>query len=115
MRIKTKKEKRAIRVRSRVKGSKSRPRLSVFRSNKHLHTQLIDDDKGVTLASFSDAKVSKKDEKTKTDIARAVGEGIAKKAKAKKIKSVIFDRGSSKYHGRIKAVAEGARKGGLNF
>lgn len=89
------------------------PRLSVFRSNKHITVQLIDDSKKTTLASSSDNK--KRDKKNKMDIAHEVGLEIAKKASDLKMKKVIFDRGSYKYHGRVKSLAEGARKGGLVF
>lgn len=107
---------RKQRTRSKTKGTAKRPRLSVFRSNKHVYAQLIDDARGVTLVSVSDEKLaeSKKDGKKK-DFAQLVGEAIAGKAKRKKIVEVVFDRGSYKYHGRVKAVAEGARKGGLKF
>jgi len=109
-RIKDKSMKRAS---VKVAGSSKRPRLSVFRSNKHLYAQLIDDDKAVTLVAASDKGF--KGKYTKTDIAGMVGETLAKKAKTKKISKVVFDRGSYRYHGRIKALAEGARKGGLKF
>jgi len=93
-----------------------RGRLSVFRSNKHIYVQIIDG-KGVVLVSSSDLKkLSNKNQKlTKTETAFLVGEEIAKKALKKKINDVVFDRGGYKYHGRVKAIAEGARKGGLNF
>lgn len=107
------KERRYGRVRAKVRGTKERPRLSVFRSNRHIFLQLIDDKTGKTLASAGDVKNKKK--MTKTEIAREVGRKLAKAAKAKKIKNVVFDRGSYKYHGRIKAAAEGAREEGLNF
>lgn len=109
-----KRERRKRRVRSKVFGTKKRPRLSVFRSNKYIYGQLIDDEKGETLASFSSKNVKgKKDAKVKT--AEAAGEKLAKKAKKKKIKEVVFDRSGYKYHGRVKAFAQGARKGGLKF
>jgi large subunit ribosomal protein L18 len=119
------------RVRARIAGTASRPRLSIFRSNRNIFVQLIDDDKGITIASAGSKDLSKKPAaKEKTSGARkkermisaknirtalAVGELIAKRALEKKISSVVFDRGGYKYHGVIKAVAEGARKGGLKF
>lgn len=107
---------RKKRVRGKITGSSKRPRLSVFRSNKHLYVQLIDDLKGITLMGLSDKVVKKNSLKmTKTKIAAFLGEDLAKKAKAKRISKVVFDRGSYRYHGRIKALAEGARKGGLKF
>ncbi len=106
-------EKRHRRIRAKISGTKEQPRLSVFRSNKHIFLQLIDDSSQKTLASASDLKIKKKG--TKTEIAKEVGKELAKLAKAKKIKKVVFDRSGYKYHGRIKASAEGAREGGLNF
>ena len=94
--------------------SKSRPRLSVFRSNKQIYAQIIDDVKRKTLVSFSSKDLTKA-EKDSLAVAKAVGEGLAKKAKVKKIKEVVFDRSGYKYHGRVKALAEGARQGGLKF
>lgn len=104
--------KRHKRVRAKVIGTKERPRLSVFRSNQHIYVQLIDDNKGQTLASFDDHKIKKG---KRVEKAKEVGRTIAKKALEKKIKKVIFDRGGYKYHGQVKAVAEGAREGGLKF
>ncbi len=115
MEIKSKRHlQRKIRVRSRIHGSSDRPRLSVFRSNSHIYAQVINDTDGKTLVSFSDFDLKDKKVK-KVEVAGLVGEGLAKKAVAKKITKVIFDRNGFKYHGRIKAVAEGARKGGLVF
>ncbi len=110
-----KRERRHRRVRAKVIGTKDCPRLSVFRSNQHIYAQLIDDSKGKTLISINDWKIKKKKGLTKTQLAQEVGRTIAKKALAQKVKKVIFDRGGYKYHGRIKAVAEGARQGGLKF
>lgn len=101
------------RVRARAIGTKQRPRLSVFRSNKHIFLQLIDDRAGKTLVSAADLKSKKK--LTKTELAKSAGKKLAETAKEKKIKKVVFDRGGYKYHGRVKAAAEGAREGGLNF
>lgn len=89
-----------------------RLRLSVFRSNKHIYCQIIDDEKGMTLVAACDQKSKIK---SKIDRAKETGKLLAEKALAKKIKKVFFDRGTRRYHGRIKAVAEGAREGGLEF
>lgn len=106
---------RQIRVRARVKGSSQKPRLSVFRSNKFIYAQIIDDDKNKTLLGISEKNLSLKDKLNKTNVSKELGLLIAKKALAKKINEVVFDRGSYKYHGRVKAIAEGAREGGLKF
>lgn len=111
-----KKEKRLFRhkrVRSKVFGTSKVPRLCVFRSNKHIYAQLIDDDKGIILALADDKK--SKSKKGKVEIAKEIGKEIAKGALELKIEKVVFDRGGYKYHGRIKSVAEGAREGGLKF
>ena len=108
------------RIRGKVIGTEAKPRLSVFRSLKHIYAQLIDDDHGKTLAQTStlakdviaDAESAKKG---KTPVSRIVGKHIARLAKEKGIEAVVFDRGGYKYHGRIKALAEGAREGGLKF
>jgi len=116
-----KKEKRAIRhhrLRAKIKGNKERPRLSVYRSLKHIYAQIIDDEKGETLVTASDFEIkNEKDNQkiTKQEIAQKVGELIAKKAEEKGIKKVVFDRGGFKYHGRIKMLAEKAKEGGLEF
>lgn len=105
------------RVRAKIIGTDDKPRLSIFRSNKHIFLQLIDDIAGKTLVSSGDLNISKK-EKTKikkTELAKKAGKELAKLAKEKKIKKVVFDRGGYKYHGRIKMAAEGAREGGLIF
>ncbi len=104
---------RQNRVRSVVRGTSERPRLSVFISNTHVSAQIIDDEKKITLVSYSTA--GKKTTGTMTEKASVVGTEIAKKAKAKKIKQVVFDRGSKLYHGRVKALAEAARQEGLEF
>jgi len=105
---------RHARVRSKIEGTAARPRLSVFRSNAGLFLQLIDDLNGVTLVS-ADSHELKGTKKTKVELAKELGELLAKKAQAKKIGAVVFDRGGYRYHGRVKAVAEGARQGGLQF
>lgn len=102
-------------MKTKIYGTGSRPRLNVNRSNVHIYGQIIDDEKQVTLVSLSDIGIKKAEKMTKTQVAELVGEGIAKKAIAKKIKKVVFDRNGFVYHGRVKALAEGARKGGLNF
>lgn len=104
---------RSRRVRSAFKGSAVRPRLSVHVSNLHVSAQLIDDASSQTLAAAT--TVGSKTKGTMTEKAAAVGADIAKKAKAAKIKSVVFDRGSKLYHGRVQALAEAARKEGLEF
>lgn len=104
------------RIRSKISGSTERPRLSVFRSNTSIYAQIIDDTKGITLVSCSSQiKDISSQPGTKTDKSRAVGLKIAELAKAKGIEKVVFDRGGFLYHGRIKALAEGAREGGLIF
>ncbi len=103
------------RVRAKIFGARIRPRLSVFRSNKHIFMQLIDDAKGITIVSASDSEIKLEDDSKKTILAQKTGELLAKKAQEKKIKRAVFDRGGYKYQGRIKAAAEGARKGGLEF
>ena len=111
-----KQQKRAIRhgrVRSRVSGTASRPRLSVFRSNSHLYVQLIDDQAGTTLAQASTTDLKEKG--AKFDKSQAVGKLIADKAAKLNITQVVFDRGGYKYHGRVKAVADAAREAGLRF
>lgn len=115
---KQKQIRRHAKVRSQINGTAERPRFSVFRSNKGLFLQLVDDLKGVTLVSVSNKDLKAKDAKTKgtkTDLSLELGKLIAEKAKAKKITTVVFDRSSYKYHGRVKAVADGAREGGLIF
>ena len=98
--------------------SPQRPRLAVFRSIKHVYAQIIDDTAGHTLVSATDLESGLRSaaaDKKKSEIARLVGEELAKKAKDKGITTVVLDRGGFKYHGRVKALAEGARKGGLSF
>jgi len=100
------------RIRSTISGSAKRPRLAVFRSNTSIYAQLIDDTTGTTLVGTSSMKIAKG---TKSEQAIAVGTEIATKAKELKIKDVVFDRGGFLYHGRVKALADAARKGGLKF
>ncbi len=110
---------RVKRVRSKVVGTAERPRLSVRKSLKHIYAQIIDDTAGQTLAFASsltkDAIEKFEDKDKKSDKSFKVGQLIAELAKARGIENVVFDRQGNRYHGRIKAVAEGARKGGLNF
>ncbi len=111
-------ERRTDRVRAAVRrAAKARPRLSVFRSSKHIYCQVIDDAKGLTVAAASSIE---KDMRTKAKgsdkaAAQAVGKMVAERAIAAGIKDVVFDRGRYLFHGRVKALAEGAREGGLNF
>lgn len=115
--IETRSRRRA-RIRARVIGSAERPRLAVFRSAKHISAQLIDDASGKTLAAATDAKMKKADaEGMEAKIAKAfaVGKDLAEKAKKAGVTAVVFDRGGYTYHGRIKALADGARAGGLEF
>lgn len=111
-------EKRALRVRKRVKGSAERPRLTVFRSNQHICAQIIDDESGKTLVSFGtlskEVKGTENGKKSKAS-ARFVGEMLAKKALEKEVNAVVFDRGRCKYHGLIAELADGARSAGLQF
>lgn len=106
--------KRRKRIRSKISGTAERPRLSIFRSNKNIYAQLIDDVAGVTLASAStlDENVS---DATKVEQAAAVGKAIAEAAKAKNISTVVFDRSGYLYHGRVQALADAARENGLEF
>lgn len=108
---------RIARTRAKVAGSSDRPRLTVRRSLAHVYAQVIDDTTGRTIAAASDRDVDAKEmkEKKKTDVAFAVGMIVAERAKAKGVMRVVFDRRDKKYHGRMKAVADGARKGGLEF
>lgn len=109
---------RHLRTRNQVFGTPERPRLNVFRSNKHIYAQLINDVAGVTLvaASTQDAEVKGKVEKgTTVEAAKVVGKVLARRAQEKGIALVVFDRGGYLYHGRVAALADGARSGGLNF
>lgn len=109
------KERRKRRTRARLFGSLERPRLSVFRSNNYTYVQIIDDENGKTLASASTMELKKQTKATGKELAEKLGELISKKAIEKGIKKVVFDRGSYNYHGRVQAVADAARKGGLEF
>ncbi len=100
------------RIRGKISGTAARPRMSVFRSNKQIYVQLIDDLAGVTLCSYSSKGI---EEGTKCEIAAKVGEAIAQKAIAAGITEVVFDRNGYLFHGRVKSLADAARKGGLKF
>ncbi len=107
---------RHLRLRKKVRGTENRPRLAVYRSLKHVYAQIIDDDRGRTLIGLSDqAKEVVAEGEGKIAVSFAVGKLLAERAAAAGIKSVVFDRGGFPYHGRVKAVADGARKGGLEF
>lgn len=113
--MQSKQEKRnrlKAKIRAKVRGSKERPRLSVFRSNKFIYAQVIDDSSGKTLVQASDLKIAKG---TKTERAKEVGKIIAGSAAKKKIKKVVFDRNGFRYTGRVKLVADSARSAGLEF
>ncbi|OIO45939.1 MAG: 50S ribosomal protein L18 [Parcubacteria group bacterium CG1_02_39_15] len=112
-----KRVRRHKRVRAKAFGTNKRPRLCVFKSSKHIYAQLIDDEKGKTITAASDSELQPKTKKGKSKVAVAyeVGKLIAKKALGKKFAEVIFDRGGYRYQGRVKALAEGAREGGLKF
>lgn len=111
--VKTEKRlRRRIRIRAKVQGTEMRPRLAVFKSNKFLYAQLIDDNKGVTIASATTKELKGKSSLEK---AHETGKLLAKKALDQKVKEVVFDRSGYVYTGKIKAVAEGAREGGLKF
>ncbi len=113
------KSERKLRIRRRIRivssGTETRPRLSVFRSNKEIYAQVIDDNAGKTLASASSRDKGIDVKGTKTEVANAVGKAIAEKATKAGVEMVAFDRGGNLYHGRVKALAEGAREGGLKF
>ena len=115
----TPRQRRHVRVRAKVKGTGTRPRLNVFRSSAHIYAQVIDDDRGRTLVAASDLEQAVLDrvgtDATKSAKARVVGEVIGERAKAAGIDTIVFDRGGYIYHGRIRAVAEGAREAGLIF
>ena len=115
----SKRKRRHVRVRAKVNGTAARPRLNVFRSSVHIYAQVIDDDRGRTLVSASDLEQEVLDRAgrgaTKSARARIVGSLVAERAKAAGIDTVVFDRGGYLYHGRVKAVADGAREAGVVF
>ena len=109
-------DRRKSRVRKKVRGTQLRPRLNVYRSNKHIYAQIVDDVSGTTIAAFSsNIKEFSDIDVKKSDVAKKVGEKIGKLALEKGIDSVVFDRSGYIYHGRIKALADGAREAGLKF
>jgi large subunit ribosomal protein L18 len=121
-----KRHRRHKRLRAKVSGAKERPRLCIFRSNKHIYAQLIDDEKGKTLLAASDNELKQKGRRSSSKKEKVAGTGginrafevgklIAQKSLEKKIEKVVFDKGGYKYHGQVKALAEGAREGGLKF
>jgi large subunit ribosomal protein L18 len=108
--------KRKLRIRARVEGTPEKPRLAVFRSNRHIYVQLVDDAKGHTLVAASSLEEELKDKVGGTiEGAKTLGNLVAKRALAKNISQVVFDRSGYLYHGRVKAVADAAREGGLKF
>ena len=106
---------RHVRVRKGVRGTSGRPRLAVYRSNKYIYAQVIDDLAGETLAAASSQETDLRSERLTVETAAKVGSMVADRAKAAGVESVVFDRGGFKYHGRIKALADAAREGGLDF
>ncbi|MGQ9818795.1 MAG: 50S ribosomal protein L18 [Candidatus Kapaibacteriales bacterium] len=116
---KIRRERRKLRIRKKIFGTALTPRLSIYRSLNHIYAQIIDDEKGHTLVACStldpDVRSLRNEKATKTEVARLVGKILAQKAIAKGIQKVAFDRNGFLYHGRIKALAEGAREGGLKF
>lgn len=111
-------QRRHERVRRKIRGTASRPRLCVFRSLSHIYAQIIDDEAGRTLAAASDvekADAGSRNGKKKVDVAAQVGDLVAKRAQEKGVEQVVFDRGGYRFHGRVKALAEAARKAGLRF
>jgi len=113
-------QRRHLRIRNKIQGTAERPRLVVYRSLKNIEGQLVDDDTGRTIIGLSTLAADVRDFKAegknkRVEHAHAAGKALAEKAKAKGIESVVFDRGGYKYHGRVKAFAEGAREGGLQF
>ena len=112
---KDKRIRRHIKIRKNIHGTKDKPRLCVFRSNMHIYAQLIDDDKATVIMAVSDLDAKTKKGEKKLDVSKEIGKMIAKKALESKIDKVVFDRGGVLFHGRVKALAEGAREGGLKF
>ncbi|MFQ6112597.1 MAG: 50S ribosomal protein L18 [bacterium] len=114
-----KRERKKLHIRKKITGTAERPRLAVFRSAKNIYAQMIDDVNNRTLTAVStlspDLKAEVSKSQNKVEAAKLVGKGIAEKAKSMKIKNVVFDRGGYLYHGRVKALADGARENGLEF
>ena len=112
---KMERDRRHLRVRKKISGTQERPRLCVYRSNNHLYVQIIDDVAGNTLVAASTLDKEVKNKHSNKEAAKEVGKLIAKRAKSKKIETVVFDRGGYVYHGVVKELAEAAREGGLKF
>lgn len=106
---------RTVRIRSKIQGTEKRPRLTVFASNRYFYAQLIDDTRGNTLVTVTEKELDDTKGVNKTQKAQDLGGVLAKKAKEHKIQEAVFDKGRYKYHGRVKAFAEGAREGGLKI
>lgn len=104
-----------LRIRKKIKGTAERPRLNVFRSNRYIYAQVIDDIQGHTLAAADSREATISNEGNKVDQAREVGKLLAERAKEANVETVLFDRGGYLYHGRVKALADGAREGGMKF
>jgi len=104
-----------FRVRQKIKGTAEKPRLNIYRSNKYIYGQLIDDISGRTLVSASSLETNVANDGNKSDQSKEAGKLLAERAKAENIEAIVFDRGGYLYHGRVKSFAEGAREGGLNF
>ena len=109
------KERRKLRVRKKLFGTTERPRMSVFRSSKHVYVQVIDDSKGHTLVSASSFEKGSEKNRANKELCREIGKIVADRCKAKNVLQVAFDKNGSRYHGRVQCVAEGAREGGLKF
>jgi len=110
---KEKRLKRHKRGRAKISGISNKPRISVFISNRHIYVQVIDDQKGKTIANISDLNIKEKDKKL--NVSKEMGLALAKELKKLKIEKAVFDRGGFKYHGRVKNIAEGLREGGIKF
>ncbi len=108
-------KKKKVRIRKKIYGTAERPRLNIFRSARHMYAQVIDDSTGQTIVEASTVSLDGIAKKGSRDAAKAIGLEIAKRAKAKNITGVVFDRNGFLYHGRVQSLAEGAREGGLNF
>ncbi len=114
-RYKNKQDRRVARIRAKIKNTGRWPRLTVFRSNKSLYAQIIDDQKRITLLAVSSRSIKAEDGSSQIEKAKKLGKFLAETAVKKKIKKIVFDRGAYQYHGQIAALAEGAREGGLEF
>ncbi len=109
------KTRRKLRIRKKISGTSERPRLTVFRSSQHIYAQVIDDVKGHTLASVSSFENEGRHGRANKDLCLELGKLIAKRCSEKEIKAIVFDKNGNRYHGRVKAFADGAREGGLDF